>query len=301
MYFLPVSDTSSCEKVLGKMQALRWLGANHPKLPLFLTIPHSGEIIPPEATWLKGVSQGIMLTDVDRFVDRLYAPLTRQLSLPALVTCVHRYVADLNRYPDDIDADAVEGVEAPSGEFSKGFHWVMTTRGDRIMNRPISRDLHDRLVRDYHDTFHNEIDRKVTELRKRIDPSHTRVFHLDCHSMPSQGTAAHVDSGENRADVVISDQKGKSASTEFKDLVISSFEAQGLKIAYNWPYIGGRITQRYGRPEAGHETIQIELNRKLYMDEETRDPSAGFDALSGKLTHALAAVVKGLGRFATHS
>lgn len=270
-----------------------WIGRNHPEFPVFVTIPHSGELIPDEAHWLKSVSAQRLLTDVDRFVDRLYAPAVESLSLPALFAAVHRYAADLNRFPSDVDRDSVEGAEAPSGQFSKGFHWVRTTRDEPLMAFPISRALHDAIVVRYHDAFHREVEAKVAELQRAF-PERT-IYHLDCHSMPSEGTAAHADRGQRRPDAVISDFEGKSASVGFRDAVVRAYEGEGFRVSVNWPYKGGRITQRYGRPVEGHETIQIELNRALYMDESTREKLPQFDAVSARLQRALARVLESLG------
>ena len=88
--------------------------------------------------------------------------------------------------------------------------------------------------------------------------------------MTSQGTSEHRDPGELRADVVISDNEGKSAEREFVDLVIAAYARAGFKVAYNWPYVGGRITEQYGDPSRGQQVVQVELNRGLYMDESTK-------------------------------
>ena len=88
--------------------------------------------------------------------------------------------------------------------------------------------------------------------------------------MPSFGTSEHRDPGEWRADMVISNQDGKSSSKDFFELICASAGAQGFEVRQNWPYKGGRITETYGRPKEGWETVQIELNRKLYMNEATK-------------------------------
>src|ERR1700722_8962137 len=107
--------------------------------PFFISIPHSGERVPQEATWLQGLPEPIVMCDVDRFVDRLYRPTVDALSLACVTTQWHRYVIDLNRLPDDVDADSVEGSKNPSGKFTMGLHWVKTTRGTRLMPTPISK------------------------------------------------------------------------------------------------------------------------------------------------------------------
>ena len=252
-----------------------------PQIPLFITIPHAGESIPEEASWLKAASTELLLTDVDRFVDQLYAPALSEFKIPNVIAHVHRYAADLNRFPEDVDADSVEGSANASGKFTNGFHWVNTTTGKTLMTAPISQALHNEIVEKYHDSFHSTVAHVIEKMKAQFPKQ--PIYHLDCHSMPSQGTGSHQDSGKARAEVVVSDFHGKSSQPEFKDKVIGAFEAEGFQVAYNWPYFGGRITQRYGRPENGHHTIQIELNRSLYMNEVSKSKLAHFGELQTRL------------------
>ena len=233
--------------------------------PFFISIPHAGERVPSEATWLEDLPEPILMCDVDRFVDRLYAPVVSELSLPCVVTPWHRYAVDQNRLPDDVDQDSVEDAAQAPGTFTKGLHWVKTTRGTKLMPKPISRKLHDELVNKYLYPFQDEI-RAVY----RNFSGKSETYHLDVHSMPSRGTDAHKDPGEERADVVISDVEGKSSSMRFKDLVVEAYAAVGFKVAYNWPYLGGRITQKFGVPDEGRNVLQVELSRALYMDEDSK-------------------------------
>lgn len=207
------------------------------------------------------------MSDVDRYVDRLYEPTVRKLGLPLVKTEWHRYAADLNRFPDDVDAASVAGHPNPPGSFTRGFHWVKTFEGETLMTAPMSAPAHRELVELVYDPFHAAVAAEVERLRKN---GVRRLFHIDAHSMPSKGTSEHRDPGELRADIVVSDVGGKSAMPEFVDLVISSYARAGFKVAYNWPYLGGRMTERYGRPADGHHTVQVELNRARYMDEVSK-------------------------------
>ncbi|MBT9440993.1 MAG: N-formylglutamate amidohydrolase, partial [Acidovorax sp.] len=38
---------------------------------------------------------------------------------------------------------------------------------------------------------------------------------------------------------------------------------------YNHPYKGVELVRRYGNPAQHRHSIQVEINRKLYMDERT--------------------------------
>lgn len=258
----------------------------------FVSIPHSGEKVPAETDWLPALPEPILMCDVDRYVDRLYLPAIRKMGIPSVVAEWHRYVVDLNRLPGDIDVDSVIGAPNPSGKFTQGLHWVKTTRGQTLLPKPITMDLHNLLVKKYFEPFHAQV-RKVYEDFRKI--GFNKIYHLDAHSMPSVGTSAHKDPGQKRADIVVSDQEGKSCEKEFKDLVIAAYTDAGFHVAYNWPYVGGRVTQTYGQPKQGQHTIQVELNRALYMDEESKQIKEKDAAeVAAKIATALARIEKEL-------
>lgn len=236
-------------------------------LPFFVTIPHSGEKVPDLCPWLQGLPETTLMSDVDRFVDRLYAPALQSLKIPSIQTEWHRYAADLNRVPEDIDSDSVDGCENPAGMHTRGFHWVRTYTGISLMKSPMSQATHEKLVELIYQPFHQKVKEQYQLFESQ---GHSQVYHLDAHSMPSLGTAAHRDPGELRAEIVVSDCHGKSAKESFVDLVIVAYVKAGFKVAYNWPYFGGRVSEQYGDPSQGHQTVQVEMRRGLYMDEETK-------------------------------
>ena len=232
---------------------------------LFLSIPHSGEKVPPEAHWLKNLPEITLFRDVDRFVDQLYEPVISILNLPAVITPWHRYVVDPNRREDEFDNQTVAGAEPSQGLNKMGLHWSQTTFGEPLITEPLSMGLHQQLMRDYYQPFHDSIRKTSQEMKTK-----GQVFHLDLHSMPSVGTDLHPDPGQKRAEVVISDFHGQSAVSEFKEIVMRSYRQADFQVSYNKPYVGGGITRIYGNPSGGHNTLQIELNRSLYMDEMTK-------------------------------
>jgi N-formylglutamate deformylase len=267
------------------------IGNMSPRCPLLLTIPHSGEVIPPEAPWLEQLPRAVFLRDIDRFVDELYRPAIQELNLATVLTRVHRYAADLNRYPTDVDADSVQGSNNQSGGFSHGFHWVKSTQGELVLNAPMTEEVHALIVERHHDGFHRLISETLRELHTAHSKNVKNVYHLDLHSMPSKGTGSHADQGRTRAEIVLSDFDGKSCSPAFLQWALAAFKKEGFEVAVNWPYKGGRITQRYGKPASGHHTLQIELNRALYMDEVTREKLIGaFENVQLRLGRVLARI-----------
>lgn len=236
-------------------------------IPFFISIPHAGEKVPAEAPWLRGLSEPVLMCDVDRYVDDLYLPTIQRLEIPFVKTEWHRYAIDLNRLPDDVDADSVKDNKNPSGTFTSGLHWVKTTTGLELMRAPIPQSEHDLLVEKYFYPFHHAVEAQYKAFR---DQGFKQIYHLDAHSMPSKGTAAHRDPGSKRPEIVVSDVDGVSCSVAYKDLVIAAYEKSGFQVSYNWPYKGGRVTQTYGHPDKGQNAIQVELNRSLYQNEETK-------------------------------
>ena len=259
---------------------------------LFVTIPHSGRRIPPEAFWLKTLPHSVLYCDVDAFVDELYGPAVKQLNLTALLFPWHRYAVDANRLPEDRTYRTVEGSASRlSHGASTEIHWHQTTRGDLLIKNPLSRKQHQQLMNRYYHPFHQKIQR---EFEKRKAWGRGAVYHLDLHSMPSVGRTLHKDTGQKRAQVVIGNREGRSAENRFSELVLSSYQKADFKVALNQPYRGGRITELYGRPEKRQHTLQVEINRSLYMDEETGQKSPAFFSVQKQLSEVLTLIVKEL-------
>lgn len=233
---------------------------------LFVTCPHSGEKIAPETTWLQGLPVLVQLRDLDRFVDIFYKDFCTEHQIDFISTEWSRYVIDLNRELTDIDQKAVSSEILPKDKYPRGLHWRVTTLGEILLPKAMTLKEHKLLVEKYYNFFHDAIQRKYLDFKKNGP-----VYQLDVHSMPSVGTALHSDSGKTRADIVISDYHGSSCSSWYKDLVMESYAKVGFDVAYNDPYVGGGITRMYGKPKEGLHCIQVELNRKLYMDEATKD------------------------------
>ncbi len=254
------------------------------QIPFFITMPHSGEKIPDLCHWLTELPEEVLMCDVDRYIDVLYQPAISDLNLPSEKTEWHRYAVDLNRVPSDVDCTSVENNTHPAGLFNRGYHWVVTTQNDQLLKRPLSLSEHQALTELIYTPFHAKVRSRFSGF-KQI--GFENVFHLDAHSMPSLGTKMHKDPGEKRADIVISDSLGKSCDPRFRDLVIAAYVTAGFKVGYNWPYVGGRLTEQYGQPRQGQHTIQVELNRSLYMNEVTKKINPDHVEVQKKIKLAL--------------
>ena len=120
-----------------------------------------------------------------------------------------------------------------------------------------------------------------------IDAQHRAfgaVWHINCHSMPAVGDALADDPGRARADIVLGDRDGTTCSAAFTGFVRDAFAIRGYLVAVNDPYKGVEIVRLHGRPHADRHSLQIEINRRLYMDERSLAPNAGYAGLAADLT-----------------
>ena len=77
---------------------------------------------------------------------------------------------------------------------------------------------------------------------------------------------------------------------ELIELVVGHLRAQGFDVAVNFPFKGAELTRRYADPAGGRHALQIEINRKLYMDEASIEKNAGFDDLQDHMSKLAKAI-----------
>jgi N-formylglutamate amidohydrolase len=115
---------------------------------------------------------------------------------------------------------------------------------------------------------------------------------IDCHSMPSVGGPMDRDPGRRRADFVLGDAHGQACAPALIEAAETHLKRAGFAVTRNDPYAGGHITRHYGKPALGRHTLQIEVNRALYMDETRIAKSAGFDRLRVAIDALVAALAE---------
>lgn len=250
---------------------------------VIVEVPHAGLAIPEVVTAEMAVPHDAILRDADIYVDKLYAGAPdRGASL--ICAGVSRYVVDLNRADDDVDAETVPDHPAPRALQPRGVVWRMTTDGRAALTEPLSYAQLTRRLELFHAPYHAAVEAELSAVRDRFG----HAIMIAGHSMPSVGRAGHDDTGARRADVVPGTRGRTSADSRVIDLVDAHFRAAGLSVRHDDPYRGGYTTGHYGRPGEHWHVVQIELNRALYVDEATSEPRAGdFERLQGLLMRLL--------------
>ena len=118
------------------------------------------------------------------------------------------------------------------------------------------------------------------------------VWHVNCHSMPSQRSGKK---GGHCADFVLGDRDGTTCAPQFTEFVAHVLRGRGYTVRINEIYKGVEIVKRQGRPAAHRHSLQIEVDRALYMDQKTLEKTPDFGPLRDDITY----LIRRLGDFAS--
>lgn len=230
--------------------------------PVLVEVPHAGLHIDAESlAWTVSPARSIG-RDADLYVDTLFQDAPAE-GATLLVARMSRFVVDLNRNETDCDSDAVEG--GGRTPYPRGILWRITTDGEpilaaRLPRRELERRL-DRFYRPYH--------RSLTAILARKRERFGFAVLLCAHSMPSQPRRGHADALIGRADIVPGTRGRTTAAGAVIDVVDRHARACGFSVRHDDPYKGGFSTIHYGKPANATHAVQIEIARRLYMDEQS--------------------------------
>ncbi len=253
-------------------------------VPLVFDIPRSGNVYPCE--FRSPAPFDAVRRSVSMYVEQLYgdAPQHGATWLYALFPNVY---IDANRHELDVDPAWLEGELGqplePSDKSLRGMGLIprVCGKGDvPLQDGPITAaDLRHRLDH-YYWPYHNELTAILDGFRAR----HGVAFHVSCHSMSSVGGKAVADAGRVRSDFDIGTRNGTTTATPFADAVIECLKGFGYDVTRDEHFVGAESVRKHGNPEGGVHSLQIEINRSLYMDEDTYRRGDRFSEIQGHLS-----------------
>ena len=258
-------------------------------VPIVYDSPHSGIIHPPDFKTTATKPQ--LKTARDAFVDELILE-SSNLGVAVLLADFPRTYIDPNRSTAEIDTSMVQGKWAREVQITRKLDVGMgLIRKFILPNVPmylekLSVAEVENRIKKYWSPYHRALKMLLDEKVAEFDA----VFYIDWHSMKSKGNQMNIDSGRERPDFVVSDQDGKTSSRKFRDVIIKNLKSQGYEVAVNYPYKGAELIKRHGVPTENRHAVQIEINRRLYMDESSFLKNNSFSVLKDnilKLTERL--------------
>jgi N-formylglutamate amidohydrolase len=237
--------------------------------------PHSGSVYPRAFLAAARLDLATLRRSEDCFVDELLVGVVGR-GHPLMRAHFPRCFVDVNREPYELDPRMFDGrlpsfANTRSMRVAGGLGTVARVVGDaqEIYDQRIPVDDALRRIEGLYKPYHRALRRLVTRIHREFGVA----VLVDCHSMPS---AAGPKDERPRADIVIGDRYGTSCVAVVADTMEAALRERGYSVSRNKPYAGGFITEHYGNPTAGLHSVQLEINRGLYMDERRFERSKMF-------------------------
>jgi N-formylglutamate amidohydrolase len=214
----------------------------------------------------------------DPLVDRLvWRALQRGCG--AVIARTPRAAVDCNRSEDEVDPSVVDGARrgrvSARARGGLGIVPARTQQHGYLWRRAISPKQLDERLSQAHRPYHEAIEAQLASLIDRFGCA----LLLDCHSMPPPP--------EGIPPIVFGDCRGRTADGWVGPEAIAVCARQGFDAGLNDPFAGGHVIERHGQPQRGVHALQIEIDRRCYLDERLAKPGRGFDRVAA-LVEALA-------------
>ena len=253
--------------------------------PLVVDSPHSGRIYPVDFAYTCPLS--LLRQAEDAYIDEIVMGAAAA-GAAVVMAEFPRSMIDVNRAENDIDPAAIDGdwhtPLTPDAMTLSGFGLVrrlcrtgLALYRDPLTAAEVKRRI-DVYYRPYHACLQDQISARLAQFGT--------CYFVNTHSMPDR-----IDSGVPRADFILGDRDGTSCDNAFTHHAQHVLQDMGYHVTLNAPYKGREIVQRYGLTGIGAHALQIEINRKLYLNEITIEKHKGFNQLQRHMTdffHALA-------------
>ena len=258
-------------------------------IPFVFNAPHSGAEYPAAFLAASRLDALALRRSEDAHVDRLFSAVVG-LGAPLMRAHFPRAYLDVNREPYELDPRMFNGRLPPfantrSMRVAGGLGTVprIVADGQEIYRERLPVEEAVARIENLYKPYH----RTLRGLVHRTARGFGRAILIDCHSMPS--TSLGRDEAA-QADFVLGDRFGTACAPALTEAFESRLRALGYRVVRNKPYAGGFITEHYGEPGLGRHALQIEINRALYMNEQSLALSAGFAPLADHLAAVVAGV-----------
>ena len=259
-------------------------------VPVVFDSPHSGTDYPADFDTI--VSRLTLRRAEDTHVEALYGAAPDHGATLIAANFPRSYI-DANRSLLDIDpallADAWPGPINTSKKTEKGIGlvWRLLDTGEPIYARKLrAAEVQARIATCYA-PYHKAVRDAINAAHKHYGA----VWHVNCHSMPATSSVISEEGpGVARADFVLGDRDGSTCAPAFTAMVATTLRGMGYDVRINDPYKGVELVRAYSDPAAHKNSLQIEVNRRLYMDEASRERNANYPALEADFTQLIKAI-----------
>ena len=262
--------------------------------PLVLASPHSGDRYPADFLKMAKLDRATLRLSEDCYVDELIAA-GPNFGAPVLKALFPRVYVDANREAFELDPVMFEDrlpeaaiTDSPRVAAGLGSIPRLAANDREIYGRKLPFAEAEQRIARYYRPYHQALSMLMQETRERFGG----CLLIDCHSMPSVGGQGERDLGRARVDFVLGDCFGASCADAVTAAAETHLRKEGAHVRRNNPYSGGYVTQHYGRPVEGIHVLQIEINRSIYMDEQSLERLPQFQETKQRIERLLAMLAR---------
>jgi N-formylglutamate deformylase len=252
-------------------------------IPLVCDSPHSGVIYP--ADFQACLPASVLRSGEDTYVEELWQAIPAVGGVLLAANFPRTYI-DANREVDDIDPDILAEPWTTSlrptekSRLGHGLVWHLARRQPMYDRKLWVAEVENR-IGTYYEPYHAALRQQI----ERVHQQFGQVWHLNLHSMPSDSyDMLEIASDKPLADFVLGDRDGTTCDSALLDVIEAVIQERGYTVARNDPFKGVALIARIGRPHEHRHSLQIEVNRKLYMDESTYEKNEGFMPMQDTMT-----------------
>tara|TARA_B100001989_G_scaffold252666_1_gene235564 strand:- start:2985 stop:3851 length:867 start_codon:yes stop_codon:yes gene_type:complete len=258
--------------------------------PVVFDSPHSGVYYPEDFRF--SCSLRALRSIEDRYVDDLFAEAPRY-GASLLCAKVARSYIDLNRGREDIDLaltkDSMPSAK-PSVLSDSGIGLIprLIKPGTVIYDRMLgAEEIMNRIMTCY-DPYHEMLEQLIEDAHYRYG----KVWHINCHSMPQKtaypkNALTLLGGAVKPVDIALGDRDGSTCGRDFIHALRDFLKSRGFYVTVNDPYKGVELVRKYAQPTRGKNSLQIEINRSLYMDEETGQKTENYEAVKSQINYMI--------------
>ncbi|MFZ4797747.1 MAG: N-formylglutamate amidohydrolase [Bacteroidia bacterium] len=226
---------------------------------LIFHIPHSSINIPIlDGYVIDKISLNQELIKLtDWYTDDLFYSADDEM----IVADFSRIFCDPERFTDD--------AQEVMAQFGMGVLYEKSDEGELM--RIVTPELREKVLSEYYWKHHQRFSKAV---QNQLD-LFGKALIIDCHSYPSIPLTRDLDKSSNRPDFNIGTD---SIHTPQKliDLSVSFFEKAGFSLGVDWPYKGSIMPMEYYQKNKNVQSIMLEINRGLYLNEPTNEKSERY-------------------------
>ena len=254
--------------------------------PVVLSSPHAGSVFPPEFLENTALTEHELKISEDCFVTELVRKAS-DAGIPLLSLNIPRTFIDVNR--DKIELDDTMFFDAPQ---NKDLNSRRCRVGLGVLHRIVypNKNIYDGLlsyeeamerIENVYEPYH----KRLKQLIDRCVRKFGFCFVVDCHSMPSM--ICSIMNESKMLDFCICNLFDESCPSEVSQKLYESLENPDFRVEFNRPYAGAFITFNYCQPRKRIYTLQIEINRSLYMDEQSYQKNKQFQTVANHISHSI--------------